>query len=201
MTPQEPFKMSRQDVFKLIDGERAYQNARWHDETARTVSDERVLITVFLRKAQDAYAAFPGTLAAMDCIRKIAAIGVRCMEENPTKFRSMGGWTIGWTSEDRSTVFEAIESERNYQDKHRGLSTTAPIPPDSRHTVGDWLGHIEEYMSRLCHEIYSYKYDDALETVRKITALCVAAMEHIPTPPRAALTTDGALPTSLNTEA
>lgn len=74
--------MERQEVYKLIDGERNYQDnlselARYRQ---KTVAEELVIIERYTRKALDAWTDNPGDEAALDVVRKIAATCIRCME-------------------------------------------------------------------------------------------------------------------------
>jgi hypothetical protein len=82
--------MERLEVYQLIDGERAYQNnlsavRNWTEEErnpAQSVGDFITLLNVYVQRAQVAYADNPGNTAALNVIRKIAAIAVMCMEEH-----------------------------------------------------------------------------------------------------------------------
>jgi hypothetical protein len=79
--------LTRQEVYSLIDGERAYQDSLGADRTEDhgfgiTQGEELVLIRAYLRKAEDAWTNNPG--ASVDAcaanLRKIAAMCVRAME-------------------------------------------------------------------------------------------------------------------------
>lgn len=77
--------MNQTEVFKIVDGERTYQESLGSDRTDgrnRTVGDELVLMDVYLRRAFDAWADYAGDTAALEQIRKVAAIAVRCMENH-----------------------------------------------------------------------------------------------------------------------
>jgi hypothetical protein len=78
----------REGVYRVIDGERDYQDSLGpersvsnHDGTGLSVGDSIVLMDEYLRRAKVAYADNPGDNSALDVIRKVTAIGVRCMEE------------------------------------------------------------------------------------------------------------------------
>jgi hypothetical protein len=87
--------MKRSDVYKLIDGERDYQDKRWSAIT--TISkgihtpDEFVLYMLdYLNEAQHVLSresATTGRPKAMEIIRKITAMGVSAMEQNETNPR------------------------------------------------------------------------------------------------------------------
>ena len=78
---------SRNEVYRAIDSERDYQNALGCDrvekwEVPHTTGEELSLIATYLRRAQDAYADRPGDAAALEVVRKIAGMCVRCMENH-----------------------------------------------------------------------------------------------------------------------
>jgi hypothetical protein len=77
--------MERQYVYDRINEERNYQDSLGEDRTDghfRSVGDELVLMEVYLRRAFDAWANNPGDMKALDEVRKIAAITVRCLENH-----------------------------------------------------------------------------------------------------------------------
>jgi hypothetical protein len=88
--------MKREDVYKLIDGERSYQNIRWiNDHTIsgtheHTPEEWIVYMEDYLAEAKhilsrnEAPACYP---AAMAIIRKVTAMGVAAMEQNSTPER------------------------------------------------------------------------------------------------------------------
>src|SRR6185295_13046343 len=90
--------MTRENVYKLIDGEREYQdsfiadpkNDRSEGVNAyknRTVGEELILIDTYLRRAKDAWSDTPSDTAALAIIRKISGLCVRCMENHDTPAR------------------------------------------------------------------------------------------------------------------
>ena len=82
--------MTREEVYKLIDGERNYQdklagarNGKEEDRlTAKSTGDYIVLLSSYIRRAQDEWTDNAGDRAALDVVRKIAGIAVHCMEDN-----------------------------------------------------------------------------------------------------------------------
>ena len=77
--------LSREDVYKLIDGEREYQSKLGPDRTDgsdKTVGDYLTMLRSYLRKAENAWTDNAGCEPALDQIRKVAAIAVRCMEDH-----------------------------------------------------------------------------------------------------------------------
>jgi hypothetical protein len=74
--------MERARVYKLIDGERKYQDKKWNGP--RTVGEELFLLETLMAKAKPAWADHNGDFEALAIIRKIAAVAVRCMENHST---------------------------------------------------------------------------------------------------------------------
>lgn len=81
---------SREEVYKLIDGERKYQDNVGGAKRVLPIEGEMILLRTYLQKAEKAYTETfgdPTELPTMDVIRKIAGICVRCMENNDTPER------------------------------------------------------------------------------------------------------------------
>lgn len=79
--------MKRSTVYKLIDGERKYQNEIGGAKRVLPIEGEIILLQTYLRKAENAYTETFGDskeLSTMDVIRKLAGICVRCMENHET---------------------------------------------------------------------------------------------------------------------
>jgi hypothetical protein len=79
--------MERSDVYKLIDGERDYQDSLGPDrreprETSHSVGAYVTMLSAYTHKAVLAWTENPGDRSALDVVRKIAGIAVRCMEEH-----------------------------------------------------------------------------------------------------------------------
>jgi len=78
--------MSRRErVYKTIDGERDYQDNLGLDRVdghTHTVGEELILMNVHLDLAKAAWVNNPGDIEALEQVRKIAAIAVRCMENH-----------------------------------------------------------------------------------------------------------------------
>jgi hypothetical protein len=87
----------RREVYDVIDGERGYQAQTWPDADDpdntqwMEVSEELTLMRVYLRKAEEEWASFSGNRAGLDNLRKLAAIGVRCMEHHGAPLREIKG--------------------------------------------------------------------------------------------------------------
>jgi hypothetical protein len=84
--------MKRKDVYALIDGERDYQDSLGADrsrEAPHSVGAYLTLLRSYAAKADIAWTDNPGDTAALDVIRKIAAIAVRCMEDHDAPTRQI----------------------------------------------------------------------------------------------------------------
>jgi hypothetical protein len=84
--------MDRQEVYKLIDGERDYQDSMFDDlDAGWTPSEWMTFIRKIVRLSDDSFYGCDtieeGRLMMMDDIRKIAAVAVSAMEHNPTNPR------------------------------------------------------------------------------------------------------------------
>ena len=79
-------KMKPGKVFGIIMGERKYQDAQQEDGrfqiAVHTVGEELLLMKVYLDKAMAKYAKYYGDSTALHAIRKVTALGVRCMENH-----------------------------------------------------------------------------------------------------------------------
>ncbi len=79
--------MTRKEVYKLIDGERDYQDALLPDRrepkgTPHSVGDYLTMLRSYMHKADEAWTYNAGDTAALDVIRKIGAIAIHCMEDH-----------------------------------------------------------------------------------------------------------------------
>jgi hypothetical protein len=86
----------------------------------------------------------------------------------------------------REDVYKLIDGERDYQDKKwcSGLTES-----DGIHTSAcDWLVYMHDYIQEAMHFVSRNgdpeARDFAMENIRKVTAMGVAAMEQIDTKPR-----------------
>lgn len=74
-------------------------------------------------------------------------------------------------------VFTAIESERDYQDDKWGLEDT--------HSLEEWVLYMEDYLSKARSALVDAEDDvEALENIRKVAGLAVAAMQDHGAPQR-----------------
>ena len=93
----------------------------------------------------------------------------------------------------RADVYEAIDSERNYQDKLWNLDTTSS---EGRHETAAFLTYMRVYLDRadllsstlpdeiVAPQTHEFGGECDLDFVRKVTALGVACMERNGAPKR-----------------
>ena len=82
--------MKRDEVYKLIDGERAYQDRRWNDETTssggmHTMEEWFVYIEDYVNEAKHILSRNPRQVAdplAQSIMRKVASMAVCAMEQH-----------------------------------------------------------------------------------------------------------------------
>jgi len=79
--------MTRKKVYEIIDEERNYQESLSkstfrHDDVDQSVPAELVMMRVYLDKAFNAFTANYGDQFALNEIRKVTALGVRCLERH-----------------------------------------------------------------------------------------------------------------------
>lgn len=80
----------RQEVYKIIDGERDYQNSRWGNTLSddrpgngtRTTDEFALYILGYTNDLVQNASHFGDPTAKLHIVRKIAALCVACMEQN-----------------------------------------------------------------------------------------------------------------------
>lgn len=79
----------------------------------------------------------------------------------------------------REQVYEAINSERDYQDSRWNENTTAS---KGQHSPEEWYVYIEDYINEAKHilsrENVQSAYPKAMDIMRKVASMTVAAMEQ-----------------------
>lgn len=79
----------------------------------------------------------------------------------------------------RQEVYNAIDSERNYQDSRWNSETTAS---GGKHNPEEWYMYIEDYINEAKHilsrENVQTAYPKAMDIMRKIASMAVCAMEQ-----------------------
>lgn len=86
---------------------------------------------------------------------------------------------------DRDDVYNALDSERDYQDQQWNVNTTST---GGQHSVTEFLVFMQDYLTQAMHQVSRegepFASEKALHTVRKITAMGVACMEQHGAPRR-----------------
>lgn len=88
----------------------------------------------------------------------------------------------------RREVYEAIDSERRYQ-RSRAEAVSGSGSGEHLHSVEEFVLYMDDYLTELKHQlsrtwIPTGEVHAALNTLRKVTALGVAAMEQHGAPRR-----------------
>jgi hypothetical protein len=84
--------MKREDVYKLIDGERDYQEKRWKDglravpDNQKSVAEWIIYMETLLNDTKNKVY-YLDKEGALEFIRKTTAVGVACLENNDCKPR------------------------------------------------------------------------------------------------------------------
>ena len=78
--------MKREDVYSVLDGERAYQQYKWPGHS-HTPGEYLLYVEHHIQKARERGATEGGDLGLLNEMRKAAALCVACFEENgvPTR--------------------------------------------------------------------------------------------------------------------
>jgi len=188
-------KLTRQEVYDLIDGERDYQDKRWpHD--APSVGSHDVGTYILFMKGYVNKAVETACFSARheECIehfRKISALAVRCMEGHGTVPRLLPDPHLYHTGDDlddplileqhdRAMIYKIIDGERDYQS-----NLTPQRTAGEEHEVGSYLLMLSEYVDKT-QAAWADNAGDipALHGVRKIAAIAVRCMEVYGCPPR-----------------
>jgi hypothetical protein len=86
----------------------------------------------------------------------------------------------------RGEVYDAIDSERDYQDSRWNASTTTTR---GLHSVTEWIAYIEDYLAEakrlLARQPSQVSVPPSLEIMRKVAGMSVACMEEHGAPQRA----------------
>jgi hypothetical protein len=172
-------KHSLAEVFSVIDGEREYQLKRWPGHK-HTVGDYLTYMWHYYRKAEE----LDSTLNVLDMayltrilepFRKLAALGVACMEENGfvTRIKSI---YLGPAT--RDLVYLAIEDERRHQ-------ISVWDDEDDPQSTSTELTLIRRYLSA-ADIAWSDNEGDAtgLDVLRKVVAIAIRCMQNHGAPPR-----------------
>ena len=71
--------MNRQDVYKVIDDERAYQIEKWGDDSDKSIKDFLFYMNDYMNRANESARQY-GDLDTLDELRKVVALGIACFE-------------------------------------------------------------------------------------------------------------------------
>ena len=86
----------------------------------------------------------------------------------------------------REDVYKLIDGEREYQNKRWNRETTTS--EGYHQSPEEWIMYMEDYLAEAKHilsrEATQVANPKAMEIVRKVAAMCVAAMEQLDTAPR-----------------
>jgi hypothetical protein len=167
---------TRQEVYNVIDSERDYQEALPRRTLSHnTIGDYNTLLRSYLRRTDDAWTDNAGVEASLHVVRKIAAIGVRAMEE--LGFVRRGYQYVLETPVNREAVYNILDEERLYQDRKLGTL-------GERNSVGDFI----TYMKNLSRESDQLsKVDEpnfSIDSIRQLTAVAITCMEKFGAPKR-----------------
>ena len=85
----------------------------------------------------------------------------------------------------RTTVYEAIDSEREYQNSKWRRPTSKDPAGHNPHTITEWLSYMQYYVNEgLKVQTLSFEEGAGLDFLRKVAALGVAGMEQHGAPKR-----------------
>lgn len=99
---------------------------------------------------------------------------------------------------ERREVYQRLDGERNYQDEKWGTRREADGTPDEEKPVAEWINYMEFHLQKAKNAVYYLNTQDALEELRKVTALGVRAMEIHGCPARQIEAGDGTKPTGID---
>jgi hypothetical protein len=80
---------------------------------------------------------------------------------------------------DRKTVYDIIDSERDYQDFRWGYTLSMDRPGKGERSIDEFTNYIKAYTDELFHfSITESSTEQMMDNMRKIAALAVACMEQ-----------------------
>ena len=76
--------MKREDVYKVLDGERDYQDSKWGVQTDQGKRTENFIVYMqaYLNQAVNDITFNKGDEKALDTLRKVVGLGIACFEIN-----------------------------------------------------------------------------------------------------------------------
>lgn len=85
---------------------------------------------------------------------------------------------------EREKVYQLIESERGYQEKRWMEGLRPDQIHDKDKSVAEWIVYMDFVLNKAKESVYNLNKEEALANIRKLSAICVACMEHNDTPSR-----------------
>ena len=95
---------SAETVFDIIDGERDYQDVKWGKDHSHDVAAFVVFMREYHNQVVRRASKENGWSGALDELRKVAALGVACMEKHGVCFGDL-------RETDRETIYSYVERE------------------------------------------------------------------------------------------
>lgn len=187
--------IARTLVYQAIDGEIEYAVGRWkkssdeagltyREDATKKVEEWLIFLSGYYQDAICAASHEAGYSGALNVVRKLAALCVRCMETNGAVYRpdrDCNPHISRVTAEtDRKTIYQVIDGERDYQDA---------LPPSrtdySEKTVLGYLVMFDTYLRRAI-DGWTLNPDnaEALDNIRKLAGIAVHCMEKHGAPRR-----------------
>lgn len=77
--------MTREEVYEVISGERAYQDkqaAKWNNKGFPTLEAEILMMSKYMRDVQEAWTDNSDNSVPKDLLRKVVAMGIRVFENH-----------------------------------------------------------------------------------------------------------------------
>jgi hypothetical protein len=190
-------KLTRQEVYELIDGERDYQDKRWpHDAPdvgSHDVGTYILFMKGYVNKAIETACFSARHEQCIEHFRKIAALAVRCMEGHGAMPRTVNIQSgvyqsgeiqdkLGLQRGDRSVIYKIIDGERDYQ---RSLLGPGGVRSCETQEVGSYLLLLQDYVDKAQVAWVAHHGDvAALDVIRKVAGIAVRCMEEHGAPPR-----------------
>lgn len=120
---------ARAKVFNAIGAERYYQEMKWGDlvDHPQSVGAYLTLMRVHLARAENAWAGANKDFQALDCLRKVLAIGVACGEQHGMPLRPNKAPSPGRTQEPQINLEGYREGGCSLAEDHFSLVGIQPL--------------------------------------------------------------------------
>lgn len=177
------FSMTRAEVYREIDRERAYQATLDHTRTdgcAKSVGDYIVLAEYYARKANDKWTENAGTVAARHMLRKLAAVVVAALEVHDCPPREDGNghpFDDGATRRHGELTKQAVAVDAEFKQTLAQIMGRNPDPTKSREFRA--TEQLNESDAAKVHNEASIAYQQHIgETPEQSNRLTVIDVEH-----------------------